>query len=72
MSKAAVELDSGEKIPVVDFSGLTDRDAAMRAATAAGMRAAFRVRRSPRSFRLTAGEHLAARRRETTRSGYQD
>jgi isopenicillin N synthase-like dioxygenase len=41
MSKAAVELNSGEKIPVIDFAGLTDRDAAMRAATAAGMREAF-------------------------------
>jgi hypothetical protein len=26
MSKAAVELDSGEKIPVIDFAGLTSGD----------------------------------------------
>lgn len=41
MSKAAVELDSGEKIPVVDFAGLTDGDVAVRRATAIGMREAF-------------------------------
>ena len=41
MSKVAVELDSGEKIPVIDFAGLTDGDVAIRVATAAGMREAF-------------------------------
>src|SRR5215831_7907766 len=41
MSQAAVELGSGEKIPVVDFTGLAHRDPAIRTATATSMREAF-------------------------------
>jgi isopenicillin N synthase-like dioxygenase len=41
MSKAAVELDSGEKIPVIDFAGLTTADLGARKATAISMRNAF-------------------------------
>jgi isopenicillin N synthase-like dioxygenase len=41
MSKLAVELGSGEKIPVIDFAKLTDRDLATRKAAAIGMREAF-------------------------------
>src|ERR1700730_1167583 len=41
MSEVALELGSGEKIPVVDFTGLTANDLALRKATAANMRHAF-------------------------------
>lgn len=41
MSEVALELGSGEKIPVVDFTGLTADDLALRKATAAIMREAF-------------------------------
>src|SRR5262249_59747915 len=41
MSKVAVELGSGEKIPVVDFTGLKAGDLAVRQATATSMREAF-------------------------------
>jgi isopenicillin N synthase-like dioxygenase len=41
MSKDAVELGSGEKIPVVDFIGLKSGDLALRKATATSMREAF-------------------------------
>ena len=41
MSQAAVELGSGEKIPVIDFTGLTAAELAVRKATATGMREAF-------------------------------
>jgi isopenicillin N synthase-like dioxygenase len=41
MSKVAVELGSGEKIPVIDLAGLTGGDLAIRKATAMGMREAF-------------------------------
>jgi hypothetical protein len=72
MSKAAVELDSGEKIPAIDFAGLTDRDAMTRGNRRPHARS-VRGPTKPALFPpITAGEHLAARRRETTRSGYQD
>jgi len=41
MSKVTVELGSGEKIPVVDFTGLKSGDLAVRKATAVRMREAF-------------------------------
>src|SRR5215468_10666004 len=41
MSKVAVELGSGEKIPVVDFTGLKAGDLTVRQATATSMREAF-------------------------------
>ena len=41
MSEIAVELGSGEKIPVVDFTGLTAGDLALRKAAAVSMREAF-------------------------------
>jgi len=41
MSKVHVELGSGEKIPVVDFTGLKSGDLAVRKATAVRMREAF-------------------------------
>jgi isopenicillin N synthase-like dioxygenase len=41
MSEIAVELGAGEKIPVIDFGGLTDRDSALRKTTAKSMRKAF-------------------------------
>jgi len=41
MSKTAVELGSGESIPVVDFHGLTADDVALRATAARSMREAF-------------------------------
>src|SRR5215813_13044302 len=41
MSRVAVEFGSGEKIPVVDFTGLTCGDIAIRNATAIAMREAF-------------------------------
>jgi isopenicillin N synthase-like dioxygenase len=41
MSEVAVELGSGEKIPVIDFAGLTGGDLALRKATARNMREAF-------------------------------
>src|ERR1043166_5615990 len=41
MSEIAVELGSGEKIPVIDFTGLIAADLAVRKATATGMRVAF-------------------------------
>src|SRR6201987_4567955 len=41
MSQAAVELGSGEKIPVVDFTGLSENDFALRKTAAASMREAF-------------------------------
>jgi isopenicillin N synthase-like dioxygenase len=41
MAKVAVELGSGEKIPVIDFAGLTAADLALRKATATNMREAF-------------------------------
>jgi isopenicillin N synthase-like dioxygenase len=41
MSKAAVELDSGEKIPVIDFAGLTSGDLPARKTTGMSMREAF-------------------------------
>jgi isopenicillin N synthase-like dioxygenase len=41
MSEIAVELGSGEKIPVIDFTGLTEGDLTPRKATATKMRQAF-------------------------------
>jgi isopenicillin N synthase-like dioxygenase len=41
MSEVTVELGSGEKIPVVDFTGLKSGDLAVRKATAMSMREAF-------------------------------
>jgi len=41
MSKVAVDLGSGEKIPVIDFAGLTSDDLRLRRATAMSMREAF-------------------------------
>ena len=41
MSKATVEFGSGEKIPVVDFTGFASGDIAIRKATAMVMREAF-------------------------------
>jgi isopenicillin N synthase-like dioxygenase len=41
MSKAAVELGSGEKIPVIDFAALIRREPAQRKAEAVRMREAF-------------------------------
>jgi isopenicillin N synthase-like dioxygenase len=41
MSKVAVELGSGEKIPVIDFAGLTGGDLAKRKTTAMSMREAL-------------------------------
>src|SRR5262245_15842406 len=41
MSEGAVELGSGEKIPVIDFSGLKSGDVALRKTTAVSMREAF-------------------------------
>jgi isopenicillin N synthase-like dioxygenase len=41
MSKMAVKLGSGETIPVIDFSGLTDNDTAIRKVTARSMREAL-------------------------------
>ena len=41
MSEIAVELGSGEKIPVIDFTGFTGGDLALRKATALSMREAF-------------------------------
>jgi len=41
MSEMAVELGSGEKIPVIDFTGLTSADLAVRKAAAVSMREAF-------------------------------
>ena len=41
MAKVAVELGSGEKIPVIDCAGLTAADLALRKATATSMREAF-------------------------------
>ncbi len=41
MSQVSVELGSGDKIPVIDFSGLTAADLTVRKATAASMREAF-------------------------------
>ena len=41
MSEIAVELDSGEKIPVIDFTGLDADDPALRKATVLSMREAF-------------------------------
>ncbi|HWX76679.1 MAG TPA: 2-oxoglutarate and iron-dependent oxygenase domain-containing protein, partial [Candidatus Acidoferrales bacterium] len=41
MSKVAVELGSGEKIPVIDFAGLTGGDLTIRKRTATSMREAF-------------------------------
>jgi len=41
MAKVAVELGSGEKIPVIDFAGLTAADLALRKATATSMLEAF-------------------------------
>jgi isopenicillin N synthase-like dioxygenase len=41
MSEIAVELGSGEKIPVIDFSGLASADLAVRKAAAVSMREAF-------------------------------
>lgn len=41
MSEGAVELGRGEKIPVIDFAGLTRGDLAIRKATAVSMREAF-------------------------------
>ncbi len=41
MSKVGVELGSGEKIPIIDFSGFTGSDVAIRKATAMSMREAF-------------------------------
>src|SRR5262249_18090223 len=41
MSEVIVELGSGEKIPVVDFTGLKGGDLAVRKATATSMREAF-------------------------------
>jgi isopenicillin N synthase-like dioxygenase len=41
MSDSAVELGGGEKIPVIDFTGLISGDSALRKATAMSMREAF-------------------------------
>lgn len=41
MSKIAVELGGGETIPVIDFTGLTANNLALRKATAIRMREAF-------------------------------
>jgi ABC-type nitrate/sulfonate/bicarbonate transport system substrate-binding protein len=41
MSAGAVELGSGEQIPVIDFTGLTAGDLVLRKTTAMGMREAF-------------------------------
>jgi isopenicillin N synthase-like dioxygenase len=41
MPEIAVELGSGEKLPVVDFTGFTGGDSALRKATAMSMREAF-------------------------------
>jgi len=41
MSEISVQLGSGEKIPVIDFTGLTAAELAVRAATAKSMREAF-------------------------------
>lgn len=41
MSQAAVDLGSGEKIPVVDFTGLIAAELVVRKATATSVRAAF-------------------------------
>jgi isopenicillin N synthase-like dioxygenase len=41
MLKVAVELGAGEKIPVIDFTGLKDGDLALLHATATSMREAF-------------------------------
>jgi isopenicillin N synthase-like dioxygenase len=41
MSEIAVELGSGEKIPVIDFTGLRQDDLALREASAVSMREAF-------------------------------
>ena len=41
MSDVAMELGAGEKIPVIDFTGLTSADLALRKATAMSMREAF-------------------------------
>jgi isopenicillin N synthase-like dioxygenase len=41
MSEISVELGAGEKIPVIDFAGLTGRDPALRKGTAISMREAF-------------------------------
>jgi isopenicillin N synthase-like dioxygenase len=41
MSEIAIELGAGERIPIVDFHGLTTSDLALRKATAKGMREAF-------------------------------
>jgi isopenicillin N synthase-like dioxygenase len=41
MSEIAVELGSGEKIPVIDFTGLAAAELGVRKATATGMREAF-------------------------------
>ncbi|MGI0016671.1 MAG: isopenicillin N synthase family dioxygenase, partial [Nitrososphaera sp.] len=41
MAEGAVEFGSGEKIPVIDFTGLTDGDVTLRKATAMSMREAF-------------------------------
>ena len=41
MSEVTVELGSGEKIPVIDFTGLTDGDSTLRKNTAMSMREAF-------------------------------
>src|SRR5215472_11221189 len=41
MSEMAVELGSGEKIPVIDFTGLTSADLVVRKAATVSMREAF-------------------------------
>jgi isopenicillin N synthase-like dioxygenase len=41
MSKVAMELSSGERIPVIDFAGLAAPDPGTRKATAMSMREAF-------------------------------
>jgi isopenicillin N synthase-like dioxygenase len=41
MSEVTVELGSGEKIPIIDFTGLTSSDLAARKSTAMSMRDAF-------------------------------
>lgn len=41
MSEVALELGSGEKIPIIDFTGLTAGDLALRKATATSIREAF-------------------------------
>ena len=41
MSKVAVDLGSGEKIPVIDFARLMSDDLRLRRATAVSMREAF-------------------------------